>query len=138
MTQTARLTSALLARKGQAFPTGGFAYPTIDLGQPLPAPDKLSPPRRGTALARGAPDGAGGALATQVRRLRRPPSESDDVRVALTLRLDRARHRRLRIFAARHERTSQDVILRALDLFLAACGADCACLRGAPEGCSGS
>lgn len=138
MTQTARLTSALLVRKGQAFPTGGFACPAIDSGQPLPAPDKLSPPRRGMALARGAVNGAGGALASQARRLRRPPGPSDEGRVALTLRLDRERHRRLRIFAARHERTSQDVILRALDAYLAACGADCACLRGAPEGCAGN
>ena len=138
MTQPARLTSALLARRGQAFPTGGFADPAVDLGQPLPAPGKLSPPRRSMALARGAPNGAGGALATQGRRLRRPPSQSDDGRVALTLRLDRERHRRLRIFAARHERTSQNVILRALDLFLEACGADCACLRGEPEGCAGN
>ena len=131
MTQTARLTSALLARKGQAFPTGGFACPTIDLGQPLPAPEKLSPPRRGTALARG-------ALATQLQPLRRPSRQSDDGRVALTLRLDRERHRRLRIFAARHERTSQEVILRALDVYLEAFGADCACLRGGPEGCAGN
>jgi hypothetical protein len=131
MTQTARLTSALLARRGQAFPTGGFACPTIDLGQPLPAPDKLSAPRRGMALARG-------ALATQLQPLRRSPRHSDDGRVALTLRLDRERHRRLRIFAARHERTSQEVILRALDVYLEAFGADCACLRGGPEGCAGN
>jgi hypothetical protein len=138
MTQTARLTSALLARKGQAFPTGGFACPTIDLGQPLPAPEKLSAPRRGMALARGALHGAGSALATQLQPLRRPPRHSDDGRVALTLRLDRERHRRLRIFAARHERTSQEVILRALDVYLEACGADCACLRGGLEGCAGN
>jgi hypothetical protein len=136
MTQTARLTSALLARKGQAFPTGGFACPTIDLGQPLPAPDKLGP-RRGVVLAQGTPECAGGALATRLRLLRRPPRQGDDGRVALTLRLDRERHRRLRIFAARHERTSQEVILRALDVYLEACGADCPCLRGGLEGCAG-
>jgi hypothetical protein len=138
MTRTARLTSALLARKGQASPTGGFSCPAIDLGQPLPAPDKLSSPHRGMVLTRGALNGAGGVLATQVSRLRRPPSHGDDGRVALTLRLDRGRHRRLRIFAARHERTSQEVILRALDVYLEACGADCACLRGEPEGCAGN
>ncbi|HSA82723.1 MAG TPA: hypothetical protein VLE23_18035 [Geminicoccaceae bacterium] len=137
MTQTARLTSALLARKGQAFPTGGFACPTIDLGQPLPAPGKLRP-RRGVVLARSTPERAGGALATQLRRLRRPPSQGDDGRVALTLRLDRARHRRLRIFAARHDRTCQEVILRALDIYLEASGADCACLSSGLEGCAGS
>jgi hypothetical protein len=137
MTQTARLTSALLARKGQAFPTGGFACPTIDLRQPLPAPDKLGP-RRGVVLTRGTPEHARGALATQISRLRRPPRRGDDGRVALTLRLDRERHRRLRIFAARHERTSQEVILRALDVYFEAYGADCACLRAGPEGCAGN
>jgi hypothetical protein len=136
MTRTARLTGALLARKGHAAPTGGFAYPTIDLSQPLPAPDKLRPPHRGMVLAHGALNRPGGALATQVRR--RPPNQSDDGRVALTLRLDRERHRRLRIFAARNERTSQEVMLRALDVYLEACGADCACMRGGLEGCAGN
>ena len=136
MTRTARLTSALLARKGQASPTGGFACPTIDLGQPLPAPDKLRPLHRGMVLAHGPLNDAGGALATRVRRLRRPPGQGDNGRVALTLRLDRERHRRLKIFAARLERTSQEVMLRALDVYLEACGADCACLRGEPVGCA--
>jgi len=132
MTEPARLTSALLARKGQAFPTAALACPTIEVSQPLPAPDKLSPRRAGLALVGGTPGhssvrarrgyGAGGS------------GHGEDGRVALTLRLDRERHRRLRIFAARHERTSQEVILEALDAYLAACGGDCACLRGAPEG----
>ena len=55
--------------------------------------------------------------------------------MALTLRLERERHRRLRIFCARHECSSQDVIVRALDAYLASCGAACAYLRGEPEDC---
>jgi hypothetical protein len=132
MTQPARLTSALLARKGQAFPIGGFAGATmIDACQPLPPPDRLAP-RAGMALVS---DRSAGP-ARQAKGAGRGPGDGDDGRVALTLRLDRERHRRLRIFGARHERTSQEVILKALDAYLAACGADCACLRGAAEGCA--
>ncbi|MCE3247284.1 MAG: hypothetical protein K0R41_1109 [Geminicoccaceae bacterium] len=132
MTQPARLTSALLARKGQAFPTGGVAGATIDACQPLPPPDRLTA-RAGMALVS---DRGGVRPARQAKGTGRGPGNGDDGRVALTLRLDRERHRRLRIFGARHERTSQEVILKALDAYLAACGADCACLRDAAEGCA--
>jgi hypothetical protein len=55
----------------------------------------------------------------------------DDDRVALTLRLDRARYTRLKILAARRARSGQEVLLKALDAYLEACAADCACLRRA-------
>lgn len=132
MTQTARLTSALLVRKGQAFPTGGFACPTLNVSQPLPAPDKLRP-RRGVALVRSELDGDAARPAGQAGGGERRSSHGG--RVALTLRLDRDRHRQLRIFAARGERTCQEVIVRALDAYLEACGADCACLRHPPGSC---
>jgi hypothetical protein len=119
MTEPARLTSDLLARKGQAFPTDGLAWPTIDLSQPLP--DKLSPRRGSLALVSGAPE----RQSARPRQARADNSgRRDHGRVALTLRLDRERHRRLRIFAASHERTSQEVILSALDAYLAARGVD--------------
>jgi uncharacterized protein YecT (DUF1311 family) len=47
----------------------------------------------------------------------------------MTLRLDRDRHVRLKVFAALHERNCQDVLIEALDAWLEARGADCACLR---------
>ena len=56
-------------------------------------------------------------------------------RIALTLRLDRERHRRLKVFCARRQQTTQEVMLNALDAYLEACGADCACLRSDPEDC---
>ena len=84
------------------------------------------------ALVKGQLDGDTGRPARQAGGGGRGSSHGDDGRVALTLRLDRDRHRRLRIFAARRERTSQEVIVRALDAYLEACGADCACLRGSP------
>ena len=60
--------------------------------------------------------------------LRRPAPAQDD-RVALTLRLDRARYTRLKILAARRARSGQELLLRALDAYLEACAVDCACLR---------
>jgi len=45
------------------------------------------------------------------------------------VRLDAARHTRLRILAARRGRTSQDLMVEALDRMLEAAGETCACLR---------
>jgi hypothetical protein len=130
MQQPARLTSDLLARRGRAFPTGGLAYPGIDLSQPLPAPDVLGEPRGGSELTIGAVVELPARPVTPARQPARRRRRPEDGRVALTLRLDRERHLRLKIFAARRNRSSQDVLVRALDAYLEACGADCACLRG--------
>jgi hypothetical protein len=128
MSRRVKLTSDLLVRKGQASPTGGFAHAGIDLSQPLPAPTTLDLlPRIGTALGNGRP-----AVA-----LRRARARTED-RVALTLRLDRDRHRRLKVFCARGQQTTQEVLIKALDAYLEAGGADCACLRGDPEECGRS
>jgi hypothetical protein len=59
---------------------------------------------------------------------RRPERAGED-RVALTLRLDRARYTRLRILAARRARSGQEVLLNALDAYFEACATDCTCLR---------
>ena len=128
----ARLTGALLARKGLAEPASGPRGANAAPGQPLPfRPGAQSPtPARApaatlTLLPRpnraSAPGGAGG--------------DGSD-RVALTVRLDGARHRRLKILAARRRRTSQAVLIEALDALLDSCGAECACLRGEPGGCA--
>ena len=127
MNRHARLTGDLLVRKGQASPTGGFAHAGIELSQPLPAPTTLDLSRIGTALGTGRP-------ATAVRR----PSARTESRVALTLRLDRDRHRRLKVFCARSQQTTQEVMIKALDAYLEAGGGDCACLRGEPEDCGRS
>jgi hypothetical protein len=123
MAQPARLTAELLARKGQALPTGGFAHAKLDLVPPPPSAARLEQQRCGSSLTREAllPD------------LRRPvpgrPEHLDDERVALTLRLDRARYTRLKILAARRARSGHEVLLNALDAYLEACATDCACLR---------
>ncbi len=130
MAQPARLTGELLARKGQALPTGGFAYAKLDLVPPQPSTARLEQQRCGTSLAREAllPDLRRPASAPQPGR---GPEPADDGRVALTLRLDRARYTRLKIVAARRSRSGHEVLLTALDAYLEACAADCACLRRA-------
>ena len=126
MAQPARLTSSLLARKGQALPTGGFAHAKLDLVPLQPSVAKTEQHRCGTSVPRE-------ALLPELRRpahepSRRPAPAPDD-RVALTLRLDRARYTRLKILAARRARSGQELLLRALDAYLEACAVDCACLR---------
>ena len=132
MSQSAKLTSDLLVRKGQASPTGGFAHVGVELSQRLPPPAKLETPRANGALVP-VPLGVHAAPAKLQRRRNGTGREG---RVALTLRLDRERHRRLKVFSARSQRTTQEILLAALDAYLEACGADCACLRGEPEGCA--
>jgi hypothetical protein len=110
MAQPARLTSSLLARKGQAVPAVGF------------------PTRVAGALRPGLLEVVGGR-AEPGAPARRRPGEWSERRIAMTVRLDRERHVRLKIFAALHGRSCQDVLIQALDGWLEACGADCACTR---------
>lgn len=133
MRAPARLSGELLARKGQALPTGGLAYATMTLDQPLPSYGPAVLVRYGSLPAQDAL--AQGASRRTAERRRQPAGRREEDRVALTLRLDRERHRRLRIFCARHECSSQEVIVRALDAYLETCGEDCACLRGETEDC---
>jgi hypothetical protein len=123
MAEPARLTSALLARKGQALPTGGFAHAKLALMPPLPPTT--------TKLER---DCCGLAPSSASPRVRRPAPQARagaGDRVAFTLRLDRERHLRLKVLAARRGRSGQEMLLRALDAYLEACAEDCPCLRGA-------
>jgi hypothetical protein len=131
VSEGAKLIGDLLVRKGHAAPTGGFAHVGVDLSRLLPVRAKLDAPPGDRVPANGEHAPAGPA---------RSPERGNDAakerRVSLTLRLDREHHRCLKIFCARSERTIQSVLARALNAYLKACGADCACLRGAPEGCA--
>jgi hypothetical protein len=109
MPHPARLTSSLLVRKGQALPSVGFAS-------------------RAGAVRPGRLEVVGGHAAPGVAGLCHGPSGHSDRRVAMSVRLDRERHMRLKVFAALHELNCQDVLVQALDAHLRACGADCACL----------
>ena len=134
MTEPARLTAELLARKGQALPTTGFAHAVVALGRPMLGSDQHAPARYDGAPAAGVRPGEDARKAARDRR-QEPAGRRQEDRVALTVRLDRERHRRLRIFGARYACSSQDVIVRALDAYLETCGDDCACLRGEAEAC---
>jgi len=128
MAQPARLTGDLLARKGQALPTGGFAHAKLDL---IPVQSAAPKPER-------QPQGGSGPREAPASRMQRPAaaleepkrtrSAASDERVAFTLRLDPERHARLRILAARRGRSGQEMLLKALDAYLEACAADCPCL----------
>ena len=111
MSQPARLTSSLLARKGQALPAAGFSS------------------RASGAVLPGRLEVVGGRAEPGIAGLRHGPSGHPERRVAMTVRLDRDRHVRLKVFAALHELNCQDVLVQALAAYLRACGADCACLR---------
>ena len=104
MPQPARLTSDLLARKGQALPAAGFSSRAVG------------------AVRTGLLEVVGGRAEPGVARLRHGPSGHSERRVAMTVRLDRERHVRLKVFAALHERNCQDVLIEALDAYLQACG----------------
>ena len=120
MKRAAQLVSGLLIRKGDAIPTGGFAHVGADLSQLLPARGKLEAARAGRVTASSAP----GAGAGRTRTPKRRTGVAQVPRVPLTLRLDPERHRRLKIFCTRSQRTTQAVLLEALDIYLKACGAD--------------
>ena len=47
-------------------------------------------------------------------------------RVSVTVRLDRMLHTRLRVLAARQQRTNQDIVEGALEAYLNVFGAGCA------------
>jgi hypothetical protein len=123
MAEPARLTSALLARKGQALPTGGFAHAKLALIPPQPTDTKADRECCGLPASSATPS-------VRVRRPARQPGPAAADRVAFTLRLDRERHVRLKVLAARRGRSGQEMLLRALDAYLEACAADCPCLRG--------
>ncbi|MGH6899724.1 MAG: CopG family ribbon-helix-helix protein [Geminicoccaceae bacterium] len=124
MAEPARLTSALLARKGQALPTGGFAQAKLALIPSQPTAAKRNRQCCDTLSSSERP-------AAPVRRSGRRPGAGAGDRVAFTVRLDHERHTRLKILAARRGRSGQEMLLRALDAYLEACAIDCPCLRGA-------
>jgi hypothetical protein len=117
------LTATLLARKGEARPSlaaTAFNNPTlVRLADQRPAPPPapvpaIFPTEGAAAVARAA--------------------QSGGRRIGVRLRLDGERFLRLKVFAARTHRTSQDVLQAALDAYLDANGpavaGNCACLAG--------
>jgi hypothetical protein len=122
----ARLTSSLLVRKGQAQPIGDLDGPCCGLVQPLPA---------GGALTRSAAPRAPMVEILVPARVPMPATagsgrSGQDDPVNLTVRIDRTMHTRLRVLAAREQRTNQDIVRCALDAYLNAFAAGCTCVGG--------
>jgi hypothetical protein len=124
---SAALTGALLANKGGAAPSNSVSSFFDALSSPEPV-DKPAwkEPRQDTAIrpqtdqpVNIAPVGSS--------------SESEKPRAKLSVRLDQERHLRLKLAAAHLRRSSQTIMLEALDEYLAkvapAIGGDCACLN---------
>jgi hypothetical protein len=126
MARPARLTSALLARKGHALPTGGFAHSRLGLVSPQPAAVKREPQRAGASGPRAplSPD----LIRRSAAKPSRAPDRAGQDRIAVTVRLDRKRYTRLKSLAARDGRSGQEILMEALDAYLEACAADCACM----------
>jgi len=97
----ASLDQHLMARKGTAAPAGGRRH---DAAKPEAATALTAPP------------------APRVRKAAPP--------VRLTLRLERAQHRRLRVAAACHGVSMQTLMNAALDHYLAGVDDICQCVRG--------
>lgn len=123
MSEPAVLSSAMLARKGAAVPTGYTPLRPYDIdagkGAARFATENTGdPPPPATTYAAAA---IGGPSSTAGRRAR------------VSVRLDRERHLKLKLTAAHLQRTLQDVITDALDRYLEQLGpevlrTDCACL----------
>lgn len=129
----AALSSALLARKGQARPAmrrqatlaeAGDALGWNDMGEPAPLPEPAPPAQvsdepQVAAEAESAPPvlAQRDALAKAVSTL--PALAAVKGRKAFTLRLDAERHARLRHAVATQGRSAQQLVTEALDAFLA-------------------
>lgn len=154
----ARLTSSLLARKGRARPSAsadGFSLPPqVDRsnaedgpasgGRP-PYAAAASPAESHAPAPETGPDSAAAAEAPSPTARKvfnggpeslsqgsERPDPSRTGRIALTLRVDQTRHKRLKLLAAQTRRSSQEILMAALDAYLEAAASDmpyCDCLR---------
>jgi hypothetical protein len=123
----ARLTSSLLVRKGEAAPSDDRDAPAGALVQSLPA---------GSALTRPATPRAPMVEFLVPGRAAMPTTagsgcSGEDDQVKLTVRLDRTLHTRLRVLAARQQRTNHDIVQGALEAYLNVFGVGCPCLGSA-------
>jgi len=129
MKRPARLTGALLARKGNAAPaqaTSPIYFPyTEAMAEVEPGLDVTLLAEAGAAHPRlaalPAVEGKANGSGNKERGLGCRGTKPTDVggsRAALTLRLDEERHLRLRVFSAHSKRSSQDILTQALDEYL--------------------
>lgn len=99
----ARLTGALLARKGEAAPSAGLRSFGRRAEPPAPLADLAEPAER----VQPAP--------AKAKRAR--PGRKD--KLAMTLRLDHEHHQRLRLLSVAEHKSCQELLVEALDAMLA-------------------
>lgn len=126
MARPARLTSALLARKGHALPTGGFAHSRLGLVPPQPSAANRETKRSGGSRSR--PGLSSDLIRPAAAKPNRAPERARADRIAFTVRLDHKRHARLKSLAARDGGSAQEILIKALDAYFEACAPDRACL----------
>jgi len=110
------LTSALLVRKGHAMPSTFVPADVVNMRPANPASAPVDPPK------------------TQVNGGRQVSVVAKVSRVRISVRLDRDRHRALKLVAAHTGRSVQDLTVAALDGYIGALGAEvgggqCLCLN---------
>ena len=124
----ATLSAGLLARKGDARPS--IVNPTdphpIRDAEPLAA--RGGPAGSLCGIGRLAPSESADAAADGVRRDRHG-------RARISLRLDPARHRRLRLASVHLDASIQDILTAALDAYLSGLDLHCPCVEQGHERC---
>jgi len=126
MSQPAVLSSAMLARKGAAVPTGYTPMRPRDVDTARSAAGSAA----GSANENvGHPPPVTNCAAAAIGG----PSSTESGRTRVSVRLDRERHLKLKLTAAHLQSSLQDVITDALDRYLEQLGPevlrnDCACL----------
>ncbi len=127
---SAALTGALLANKGAAAPSGSVSSFLDEFPTKKPfAEEPQVPDMRTVHVAPERP------LEKTPPRIvnEAPPLKPTAPRAKLSVRLDSERHLRLKLAAAHLQRSSQTIMLEALDAYLAeaapAIGGNCVCLN---------
>jgi len=106
-----------------------------------PAADAASRPATHGPPAPEAPHRETTAPAHHAASGHEPAASSTRDRVALTLRVDQERHTRLRVLAAQTKRSSQDILLAALDCYIDSASQGmsfCECLKPSSMCCKSS
>ncbi len=126
----ASLTGQLLARKGTAHPSSNLDTPWSArytalghaAGQAAAPPQ---PPAKGSEAPKQHLQRTGGGPLHIAW-----PTPEPERKVKLTVRLDSARHRRLRLAAVHKDQSLQAMLVAALDQYLEGLDVKCSCIRG--------
>jgi len=126
--RAASLTGSLMARKGAAGPS------RLELKEVEPSENRPAPPR----LVSTTPGAAKAAAATKSRKSAKAADPDNDKR-RFTLRLNEDQHIRMRLASVHLHMSAQQMVMKALDKYLAEAaphirGGDCACVDGGGAG----